>query len=144
MKTRIALLFCILVCFSFIGTAQAADTDSQQDTEALIQQLQEQLSEAKDHVSELETKLQNAQSTIKQLEDQSTSQLVETVQTEKAVNRSVQGQPLYDANNPKLAIQPKTVMAEKYTPETQNQPVAATRLLEDDIDRSGIFARRFY
>ncbi len=144
MKPRIYFLFQLLVCLSFIGTAQAVDSDPEKhaietdNQQTLVQDLQKQLSEAKDRVSELETELENAQNTIDQLEGQETSQLADTAAPAKAVNRSARGQPVYDTNNPKLAIQQKTVIEEKFTSETQNQPVAVTRLLADDIYRSGI------
>ncbi len=153
MQARISFFILILVYLSFVCTAQATGSDPGEqtapknnhfDTEALIHSLEKELSETKNRLSELEAELNKAQNTIEQLQGQKTSQVADAahsadaIQAEKAVTRTVQGQPVYDANNPRLSVKQKDVISQKFTPETQSQPIATTRLLENDIERSGI------
>jgi chromosome segregation ATPase len=130
--------------------SRAAETDtgstitSIQETQAHIQTLQEALSEAKTRVSELEFQLNNAQNTIRQLEKQNVDQAASTVaivnddQHSAALSQTVRGQPLHDEHNPRHPVKQKTDLAEKFTEQSQSQPVAVTRLLEDDIVRGRI------
>ena len=153
MKSGNYFLLLVLVTCSVVQATHAAEPasntsstniSSPQDAEARVQALTEALTEAKDRVSELEAELHNAQNTIEQLENQNTSQVatalpqVESAQPEKAVTQTVRGVPVYDKNNPRLPVKQKNVIAEKYTTLAQSQPIAVTRLLGDDIERSGI------
>lgn len=128
MKSGVRFLIHVLVACSLIQPALAADPGSSinsteiQDSRARIEALQKALSEAKDRVSELETELGNAQNT----------------ESTHPKNQTVRAEPLYDEFNPKLDITQKTVIAEKFTRESQSAPVAVTRLLEDDMVRSRI------
>jgi iron complex outermembrane receptor protein len=142
MTPRVGFFVHLLLACTFIQFAHAAEPE--QDAEALVQSLQKELSAARDRVSKLESELQNAQGTIKQLESQKTAQAEDVIvvqegqQTRHAKTQTVRGAPLYDEYNPKLPIQPKTVISEKFPEESQSQPVAVTRLLEDDLVRSRI------
>ena len=147
MKSGVFVFFHVLVACSFIQLAQAAEPDTNtqsseiQDSKAHIEALQKALSEAKTRVSELETELSDAQNTIEQLESQGSNQVADVVIIKEAghpENQTVRGEPLYDEFNPKLPIKQKTVIAEKFTTESQSEPVAVTRLLEDDLVRSHI------
>ena len=77
-KSRVSLVFQMLIACVFIQTAQAADptpetsTTRAQDSEARIQALQEALSDAKERVSKLETELQNAHNDIERLKTTNT------------------------------------------------------------------------
>ena len=148
MKSRVWFLFHILVACVFSQFAQAAEPDANetaiQDAKTHIQVLQKTLSEAKNRVSELEIELSRAQDTIDQLEGQNAdqaadmAQVKDTKQSHDALTRTTRAQPLYDEFNPRLPIKQKTVIAEKFPGQTQSQPVAKTRLLEDDLVRSRI------
>ncbi len=153
MKSGICVFFQVLLTCSLIQFAQAAEPDRNasattpspaQDSAARVQALQKALSDAKERVSELETELSNAQNTIEQLENQNTKLVADsalstdTTQPGKAVTQTVRGHAVYDSNNPRSPVKQKNVIAEKFTAEAQSQPGAVTRLLEDDIERSGI------
>jgi outer membrane receptor protein involved in Fe transport len=105
-------------------------------SEADIEALKDQLDEARARVSELETELENAQNTIQALEGNRTAQAGKNMDDPKL--KTVRGQPLYDETNPKQPIAPRTVLAEKFDSESQGQPVAMTRLLEDDMIRGRV------
>ena len=147
MKSGVRVFFHVLFASSFLQLAQAAEPDSNsavQDSNAQIQALQTELSEAKSRVAELEAELTNAQNAIEQLYTKNTALAAGAVvsqdatQPEKAIDRTVRGQPLYDATNPQMPVEQEDVIAERSTPELQGQPIAITTLLEDDLVRSRI------
>jgi iron complex outermembrane receptor protein len=150
MKSSVCVFLFVLMGNSFLQVANAAEADTNnpstsiQDTEAHIQDLQKALSDAKARVSSLEAELSDAQKTIKQLDGQSANQVVDTAElndaeeTTHAVNQTVHDHPVYDANNPKRPIVQRDVISEKFSPDVQNQPIAITRLIDDDIERGGI------
>ena len=118
MKSGISVFFCVLFVSSFIQLAQAAepDTDSAaKDAQAHIQALQDELSRAKDRVTELEVELSDAQSTIEQLNSKNNVIVVkestESTESIKAKDQTVRGQPLYDATNPKTPVEQENVIA---------------------------------
>lgn len=137
MKPGVIFLSFIALIYFTTNPALAGDKDlvnnSIEDQKVLIRALEEALSAAKDTVSELEAKLRQAKGTIGQHENEKTDHSVDA-----AAQRTVRGQPLHDQYNPKKTIAPKTVISEKYTIQSQSQPVAVTRLLEDDLTRSRI------
>lgn len=147
MKSR-ARVFCSILLFCLV--TQWAQADGPQagaageSSQAQIQALEKALSDARDKVSELEAELKDAQNTIDQLENQKTLQVADTAGASEAIQtgnpkaQTVRGQPLYDETNPEKAIAPKTVIAEKYTTESQSQPVAVTRLYGDDMARGRV------
>lgn len=105
MRVRIYFLFQVFVCFSIIGTTQAAgqDIDKQsatpdnyQSAETRVNNLQNELAEAKGKVARLEAELSAAKQNLAQLGSNHASRQV------------------------------------------QNQPVAVTRLLGEDLERGGI------
>ncbi len=122
-----------LVGNPILADDQGLENQSVEQQKAQIQALEEALSAAKSRVSELEAELKKAQGAIVQLENAKPEQLVDA-----SYEKTVRGQPLYDQYNPEKAIAPKTVIAEKYTTQSQSQAVAVTRLLEDDLTRSRI------
>jgi len=147
MKSGVRVFFNVLFASSFLQLAQAAEPDpsiSVKDNKANIQALQAELSEAKSRVAELETELSNAQEAIEQLNDKNAALAAGTVATKDATqpvspaDRTVRGQPLYDATNPQTPVEQENVIAKKFSPESQSQPVASTTLLEDDLVRSRI------
>lgn len=150
MKFGVFVFLHVLIASSFFQLVEAAEKDTNpesaaiQDSKAHVQALQKELSEAKTRVSELEAELANAQSTIDQLENQGADQPDEVIlvkensYADSAKTRTVRGQPLYDDYNPEAPIQQKTEIAEKFPSESQSEPVAKTRLLEDDLIRSRI------
>ena len=150
MKFTVCIFLSALLGGSLFPVAHAAEPDLNnpstptQDTEAHIQDLQQALSEAKARVSDLEAELNDAQMTIRQLKDQDANQVADTTglndaeETTHAVDQTVHGHPVYDANNPKRPIEQRNVISEKFTPDVQNQPIAITRLIDDDIERGGI------
>ena len=147
MKSSVHVFFYVLFASSFLQLAQAAEPDSNaavKDSSANIQALQAELSEAKSRVAELEDELSNAQDAIEQLNDTNKALAAGTVATkdatqpEKPKDRTVRGQPLYDATNPQTPVEQENVIAERFTPELQSRPVATTTLLEDDLVRSRI------
>ena len=72
MKSGVLVFFHVLFASSFLQLAQAAEPDSNtavNDSNANIQALQTELSEAKSRVAELEAELSNAQNAIEQLND---------------------------------------------------------------------------
>ena len=147
MKFGVRVFFSVLFASAFLQLAQAAEPDSNsavQDTNEHIQSLQTELSEAKSRVAELETELSNAQIAIEQLNTKNTALAAgaavsqDATQPEKAIDRTVRGQPLYDATNPQMPVEQEDVIAERFTPELQSQPIAITTLLEDDLVRSRI------
>jgi iron complex outermembrane receptor protein len=82
MKARFYLFILILTCTSFTQTTQAAGSspdgqtvtaEDYQKTESLVENLQEELSEAKDKVARLEAKLSAAQQSLVQLEGEVTA-----------------------------------------------------------------------
>ena len=153
MRYRQRILFPVLLAYSCLSPAEAAEPDTKpsstspasvQEAVVLMDSLQKELSEAKSRVSELEAELQNAKNTIDKLESQKADRLAGTdaerssTQSEKAVTQTVRGVPVYDANNPRKPVQQVNVIAEKFTAEAQREPLAVTRLLEDDIERGGV------
>ena len=138
MQFSIRVVFVILsLCIaSQLAQAQDAQPGAESYSEAEIQAIKKELSDARSKVSELEAKLKDAQSGLAQTENQQTDQLADHAGDPK--QQTVRGQPLYDETNPEKAIAPKTVLAEKFDDKTQTQPVAVTRLLEDDLVRSRI------
>lgn len=130
-----------------LQSAQAAEPGSittTEETNARIQALQDELSEAKNRVAELEAELSNAQNSIEQLNNKNKALAAggvaakDTTQPESPKDKTVRGQPLYDATNPQRPVEQENVIAEKFTPELQTRPVATTTLLEDDLVRSRI------
>jgi|GEM_PF-301811 len=147
MKSRTHLFVFAVVASAFIQFAQAAETGApvasapNQEAEALVQSLQEELAEAKDKVAKLEAELSRAQNTIEQLNTSNKALAADAVSgeaTSKALSQTVRGQPLYDAYNPKAPVEQEDVIAEKYTPEFQSEPLAVTKLIKDDIVRGNI------
>ena len=140
MKSRAYTFFCVLIASAFLQSALAAEAApvASSTTEANVKSLQQELSEAKDRVAELEAELSKAQSTIEQMNKNTTVAAQDTDQPAKAKDQTVRGEPLYDAYNPQTPVAQQNVIAEKFTPETQSQAVATTRLLEDDLERSRI------
>ena len=134
---RFSFICCVclisLVANNIQAGEQQPDDLSAEQQKARIEALEEALSEAKGKVSELEAELKKAQDNIVQLENAASEKTVYD-----AAEQTVRGQPLYDQYNPEKAIAPKTVIAEKYTGQSQSQPAAMTRLLEDDLIRSRI------
>ena len=153
MKVSIRNSFQLLVACSFLQLAQADGTNphsastslpEHQDPEALVQALQDELSAAKTRVSELEAKLIHAQAVIKRLESDNPNAFAETSAGEEAepagsaTTQTVRGQPLYDQYNPRPPSGQADVIARKFGSPPQNQPVAITRLFEDDQQRGRI------
>ena len=141
MKSGVHVFLCVLFAYSFIQVAQASEPDP--NTNAHIQALQDELSEAKSRVAELEAELSNAQKAIEQLNNQNTALAAGaaakgTSQPDKPTDKTVRGQPLYDATNPQTPVEQENVIAEKFTPELQSQPVAITTLQQDDLVRGRI------
>ncbi len=148
MKIGVYFLTCMLLGIATIPTALAADPELQttaggtdsarqpgRQTETTIRGLQEELSAAKDKVTELEAALTEAQNTIDKLQN---SPAVPATGSTQAVAQTVYGQALYDSKNQRLPIKQRTVITQKFTPATQTQANAVTRLLADDIERGGI------
>ena len=154
MKPRTHFFLHVLVASVFLQFALAAKADQKtssapnQDIETHVQSLQADLAAAKGRVAELEAELTKAQNTIEQLNDKNTTVSADTLavnttaedttKTDKAISQTVRGQPLYDANNPQTPVEQQNNNAEKFTPELQSQPLAATTLLEEDLVRSRI------
>jgi outer membrane receptor protein involved in Fe transport len=148
MNSSTRLFLGLLIAGLFIQFAQADETgpepDSIEGSKAHIQTLQDELKAAKQRVAELETELVKAQKTIERMEDKNAAHIAAsapqgtTSTPDDPLTRTVRGQPLYDDTNPQLPVQQKTVLAEKFPAATQGQPVAMTRLLEDDLVRSRI------
>ncbi|MDH4019941.1 MAG: TonB-dependent receptor [Xanthomonadales bacterium] len=103
-----------------------------------MKSLQQELSEAKDRVAELEAELSKAQTTIEQMNNNATVIAQDTEQPGQAKDQTVRGEPLYDAYNPQKPVAQQDVITEKFTPELQRQAVATTRLIADDLERSRI------
>ena len=122
-----------------IADEPGSDPTAIEDSKAHIQTLQDELTAARKRVTELETELVEAQKTIAQMEDQYAAQGTDGTTTANAPRQqTVRGQPLYDETNPKRPVEQKTSLAKKFPAESQGQPVAVTRLLEDDLIRSRI------
>ena len=140
MKSGVRVLFLVLVASSFFSLVHAADANPDMtQEEANIQALQKELSEAKARVAELEAELSDAQSTIKKLNDSAPAIVSgETGQAPDPSTHTVRGAPLYDEYNPKKPVEQEDVIAEKYTPDMQHQPVAITVLQNDDMVRGRI------
>ncbi len=142
MKSCVRVFFFMLLISSLIQIAQAAGPESNaavEDSQAHIQALEKELSEAKDRVAELEAELSDAQRTIEQMNTKDDVIVVkEATQPTSAKDQTVRGQPLYDINNPQTPVEQENVIAEKFTPELQSQAVAITTLHEDDLVRSRI------
>jgi iron complex outermembrane receptor protein len=145
MKIPAKLFFLVVVAMTFMQFAYADETTPAnpsadgEDTEARVQALQQELSAAKDRVAELEAKLSDAQNTIEQLNNENTSLAAQdTTQAVEAVDKTVRGQPLYDATNPQAPVEQENVIAGKFAPASQSQPVAVTNLLKDDLERGRI------
>ena len=140
MKSRAYTFFCVLIASAFLQSALAAEAApaTSSTTEAHMKSLQQELSEAKDRVAELEAELSKAQNTIEQMNKNTTVAAQDTEQAAQAKDQTVRGEPLYDAYNPQTPVAQQNVIVEKFTPETQSQAVATTRLLEDDLERSRI------
>ena len=150
MKSRAYVYLYILLASVFVQTAQAADADqhsipaSKQDAEAHLQLLQEELSAAKNRVTELEAELSDATKTIEQLNSKNSALAAGSVTTQddgqpiKASDKTVRGEPLYNENNKQVPVEQEDVIAKRFTQESQIQPVAVTTLREDDMVRSRI------
>ncbi|MGA9574354.1 MAG: TonB-dependent receptor [Lysobacterales bacterium] len=146
MKTRALTFFQILMVFAFVQIAYADGTPQEDasadaaNAAARVQALQKELSAAKDKVSQLEAELAGAQSTIEKLKDEKAAIVASEASPPivGAKNQTVRGEPLYDAYNPQKPVAQEDVIAEKFTPEAQQQPVAVTRLLKDDQVRGRI------
>jgi hypothetical protein len=151
------LVYLVLTC-TLIQLAQAAEPETntssntlpaEQGAQVLVKSLEEELSTARDRVSALETELQNAKNAIKQQESRNITQAADTEtikeeeQARPAMAQTVRGQPIYDEHNPQRSVTQKAVIAEKFPTESQSQPVAVTRLLEDDHARSRIRHRPY-
>jgi len=153
MKAGIQVLLFLLLTGSFAQIAQgtgqghhapSTDVTRNQGSTTQMQVLQKALSSAKNRVVELEAELREAQITIERLERDKAGQLAESghetgsTQAVKAVTQTTRGLPVYDTNNPQKPVKQKDVIAKKFTPRNQSEPIATTRLLADDIERSGI------
>ena len=147
MKSGVRVFFHLVIASLFLQLAQAAEPEpntSVKDTNAHIQALQDELSEAKSRVAELETELSNAQNSIEDLNNKNEALAAGAVaakdatQSVKPIDKTVRGQPLYDATNPQTPVEQENFIAEKFTPEKQEQSVATTTLLQDDLERSRI------
>jgi len=147
MKSGVLVFFYLLFASLFLQLAQAAEPEpnsAAKDTSAHIQALQDELSEAKGRVAELEAELSDAQNAIEQLNDKNEAlaaasvATIDATQPVKPKDKTVRGQPLYDATNPQTPVAQENVIAEKFTPELQASSVATTTLLEDDLERSRI------
>ncbi|MFC1777391.1 TonB-dependent receptor domain-containing protein [Pseudomonadota bacterium] len=153
MKPAFGVLVHLIMACTLLQLAHAAEPETnsssntlpaKQDAEAQVQSLEQALSAAKDRVSALEAELRNAKNTIQQLENQNIAQAADTdvvgeeQPTRPAMAQTVRGQPLYDEHNPQFPITQKTVIAEKFPTESQIEPLAVTRLFEDDLVRSRI------
>ncbi len=142
MKSCVRVFFFMLLISSLTQIAQAAGPESNaavEDSQAHIQALEKELSEAKDRVAELEAELSDAQRTIEQMNTKDDVIVAkEATQPTSAKDQTVRGQPLYDINNPQTPVEQENVIAEKFTPELQSQAVAITTLHEDDLVRSRI------
>ena len=90
MKSRVYVLFQVLVACSVIQHVHAAEPDSNdsttsvQEAKAHIQALQEALSEAQNRVTELEDELGHAKNSIEQLEQQKADQAADMVLVKEA------------------------------------------------------------
>lgn len=145
MKSPAKLFFQVLLVTACLQFAYADETGpsgsaaTSQDAEARVQALQQELSAAKDRVAELEAELTDARSTIEQLNNKNNAVAAQdTTQATDAADKTVRGQPLYDATNPQTPVEQADVIAQKFTPASQSQPAAVTNLLADDIARSQI------
>lgn len=142
MKSGVRVFVFMLFVSSLIQITQAAELETNaavKDSQAHIQSLQKELSEAKSRVAELEAELSEAQSTIEQLNSEDhIIVVVEDSQPTSAKDQTVRGQPLYDINNPQTPVEQENVIAEKFTPELQALPIAITTLHADDLERSRI------
>ncbi len=146
MKAVINIVLVLLLGIGFVSKAPAAEqagaepsqsTSALSDAETHINALKKELLEAKDRVSELESDLSNAQRTIDQLNNQPAPQITAS-SANHTTTQTVDGQPVYDAHNPRKPVAQEDVIAEKFTAQFQSQPNAVTRLLKQDIERSGI------
>ena len=145
MKSRAFALFQILIATTILQLAYAGDAGAaepsapQAGNEAQVQALQKELSEARDEVARLEAELAAAQGSIAQLKDEKAALAAAAATTAGgAKDQTVRGEPLYDAYNPQKPVAQEDVIAERFTAESQAQPVAGTRLLKDDLDRNHI------
>ncbi len=143
MKSSFTVLVHLVLACTLIQLAHAAEPEtasssntlpSETDAQGLVKSLEEELSAARGRVSVLETKLQNAKNVINQQETRNITQAAGT----QAMAQTVRGQPLYNEHNPQLSVTQKTIITEKFPTQSQSQPVAVTRLLEDDLARSRI------
>ena len=147
MKSCFYVFFHALLATVFIQFAQANDADttpstaSAQAAEARVRALEDELSEAKDRVAELEAELTGAQSTIEHLNNKNTAMAAGGVTAKdatQAVDQTVRGQPLYDSYNPKMPVEQEDLIAEKFSSSFQSEPVAVTKLLQEDLEDNRI------
>mgnify|MGYP001814197226 FL=1 len=147
MKSGVSVFLQVLFACSFLQLAQAAESDAEsalEKSESQVQALQEELAKAKSRVAELEAELSDAQDNVDELNNKNKALAAGagaaqgTSQPDRPKDRTVRGQPLYDATNPQTPVQQKNVIAETFTPEAQGQPVAITTLREDNLVRSRI------
>jgi len=129
----------VAIVFMQFAYAAGAGPEASADAEARVQALEKELSAAKDKVAELEAELAAAQKTIVQLKDQNAAVAANhTPQAAGPKSQTVSGHPLYDAYNPQSPVAQADVIAEKFTPDLQEQPAAVTRLLTDDLARDHV------
>ena len=87
MKSGVLVFFYLLFASLFLQLAQAAEPEpnsAAKDTSAHIQALQDELSEAKGRVAELEAELSDAQNAIEKLNDKNEALAAASVATQDA------------------------------------------------------------
>ena len=93
MKSRAYTFFCVLIASAFLQSALAAEAApaTSSTTEAHVNSLQQELSEAKDRVAELEAELSKAQNTIEQMNKDAIVATQDTDQPAQAKDQTVRG-----------------------------------------------------
>jgi len=140
MKAGVCFLMAMLLSFTFIPAVLAVEPGQQApageapQAATSIPGLQAELSAAREKVARLEAALAAAQDTIQEPDKSAGPATGDT----PAVEQTVNGQALYNGKNTRPPIKQRAVIAQKYTPATQKQAGAVTRLLADDIERAGI------
>jgi outer membrane receptor protein involved in Fe transport len=126
------------------GSDQKVSPGSIEDSREQIRSLEQELSEARNRVSDLEAELSRAQDNIRHLEQQDPVTVADTTTGEdvgpssQAEGRTVDEVTSYGEQLPGNQAVQENVITEKYPPATQSLPFAMTRLLSDDLKRSGI------
>ncbi len=138
MKTGFYLLLYLSSAVLALPTAHAADPGQRASAPSdgtTAHDLQQELSAAQDKVARLEAELRAARLSVAELEN-ATGTAPENHTA--AVAQMVDGRPLYDSDHPRSPVQQADVIADRFTPASQQQAGAVTRLLADDIERAGI------